>query len=241
MGLLDSVEGLINNTGLTGIQKFFKTGKQPAPQVNFFTSQGAPQTTENRVRIMVPRSYVSNQYTNKESSISGKNAVIFPYTPQIQFEHKADYSSGNIMHSNFQQNFYQRSSIGAITVTGKWTVQNNTEAEVYLSTIHLLRALTKMQTANDKIPGSPPPVCRLFAYGDYMLNNVPVAITGFRSDLPENVDYFSLPINGIFKGTAVPVVSTISINLIPMYSREEQQQFSVTGWLGGGLNSKGYL
>jgi hypothetical protein len=144
------------------------------------------------------------------------------------------------MHSNFQQNFYQRSSVGSITVTGKWTVQNDTEAEIYLSTIHLLRALTKMQTGYDPKPGSPPPVCRLFAYGDYMLNNVPVAVTSFRSDLPETVDYYSLS-SGTFKGTAVPIVSTIAVNLLPMYSRAEQQQYSVTGWLAGGLNNKGYL
>ena len=235
MGVFDS---LIDKTGLTGIQKFF-TGKSKTPAtVNFFSSTGAPIATENRVRVVVPRSYVAGRYANQQPNIS--KGIIFPYTPQIQFEHKADYTSSKIMHSNFHQHFYQNSNVGTITITGKWTVQNDTEAEVYLSTIHLLRALTKMQTANDTVPGSPPPVCRLFAYGDYMLNNVPVAVASFRSDLPENVDYYSLS-TGIFKNTTVPIISTIAVSLIPMYSRAEQQQFSVAGWLGGGLNGKGYL
>jgi hypothetical protein len=241
MSLLD----LANRTGLTGLQKFLGGGKDQAkslPTINFFDKNGSAITNETRVRIKVPSSYISsNLVTNKQPNIA--NGIIFPYTPQITLEHKADYTSSAVMHSNFQQHFYQRSSVGAITVTGKWTVQNKDDAEIYLSTLQLLRGLTKMSTAGDgfKLSGSPPPVCRLFAYGDYMLNNVPVAVTSFRNDLPENVDYFALPAGAPFNGTMVPIVSTIAISLIPMYSRAEQQQFSVKGWLSGEINKDGYL
>jgi hypothetical protein len=169
------------------------------------------------------------------------NGIIFPYTPQISLEHKADYSTVNAMHSNYSQSFYQRSSVGQITIQGKFTVQNNADAEVYLSTVHLLRALTKMLTGGDDLAGAPPPVCRLSAYGTYMLENVPVVVTNFRTDLPNNVDYFTLSNNSKFKEVMVPRSSDISVTLIPMYSRNEQQNFSVQGWLGGNLNSQGYL
>jgi hypothetical protein len=243
MGLLDSVEGLINNTGLTGIQKFFKTGKQPAPQVNFFSSTGELFSKDTRVRLKVPHIYVTGPYTSLQPGIKNTDSIVFPYTPQIQFEHKADYSATKVTHSNFQQYFYQHSSVGTISVTGKWTVQNADDAAAYLSTIQLLRGLTKMWTGTDSYTkgGTPPPVCRLSAYGDYMLDNIPVAITTFRNDLLENVDYFTVPTGSVFANTAVPIVSTISLNLIPMYSRAEQQQFGVTPWLGGLLKGKGYL
>jgi hypothetical protein len=199
---------------------------------------------DHRVRINVPKiTYLGRENTNgPNEELVNLNGIIFPYTPAISFEHKADYTSPNVMHTNYSQHFYQRSSVSAITITGKFTVQNDNDAGVYLATIHLLRSLTKMLVNGESNAGSPPPVCRLFAYGPYMLENVPVAVTSFKNDLPETVDYYALPNSNLaFKGTMVPVVSTIAVSLLPMYSRREQQQFTVDGWLGGKLNSKGYL
>ena len=211
--------------------------------VNFYNSSGQQLEKDRRVRILAPSSYVNNDYdtTNYLSVIGG---IIFPYTPQISLEHKAEYSNVNVVHSNFAQYFYQRSSVGQITITGKFTVQSVTDAEFYLSTVHLLRALTKMQTQRDVLPGAPPPVCRLYAYGEYMLDNVPVVVATFRNDLPNNVDYFSISKSqsrSVFGEVMVPVSSEISVTLIPMYSRNEQQNFSVTRWLGGNLNKQGFL
>jgi hypothetical protein len=109
-------------------------------------------------------------------------------------------------------------------------VQNDFDANVYLSTIHLLRALTKMLSGGKDFSGSPPPVCRLDAYGDFMLKNVPVAISNFKIDLPDGVDYFTVKI-GPFAGTSVPTIVTISLNLVPMYSRAEMLEFKVDDWL----------
>lgn len=151
----------------------------------------------------------------------------------ITYEHKADYTTQNITHSNFALHFYQRSSVSAIQITGEFTVQNEADAAMYLSTVHILRALTKMQTGLDSNPGSPPPVCRLDAYGDYMLKNVPVAIASFRLELPNKVDYFTIGKSaaGVYGQTSVPTLSTLSINCIPIYSRAEMQKFSVKNWL----------
>ena len=136
------------------------------------------------------------------------------------------------MHSNFALNFYQRSYVTNISISGKFTVQNDYDASVYLSTVHLLRALTKMLSSGEDNSGSPPPVCRLDAYGDFMLKNVPVAISSFKIELPDGVDYFTIN-EGPFKQTSVPTISTISLTLIPMYSRAEMQKFTVSGWLSG--------
>jgi len=242
MSLIDNVKNLANNTNLTGLQKLLGIGKKDnnlLPLVNFYDRTGAKLSTDHRVRIKVPSSYITSK-TGQQPNVSSQG-IIFPYTPQITIEHKADYSSQNVTHSNFAQHFYQRSSVGTITITGKFTVQSDSDAVAYLSTIQLLRGLTKMLTATDSIPGSPPPVCRLFAYGSYIADNVPVAITSFRNDLPDNVDYFALPSSGIFNDTMVPIVSTIAVSLIPMYSRAEQQKFSVNKWLNGVINKDGYL
>ena len=48
----------------------------------------------------------------------------------------------------------------------------------------------------------------------------------------------------IYSGNAVPVLSTLIITCVPMYSRSEMQQFGVGNWLDGKFNAdggKGYL
>jgi hypothetical protein len=96
----------------------------------------------------------------------------------------------------------------------------------------------------DKDSGSPPPVCRLDGYGAMMLENVPVAITSYRAEFTDSVDYFTISTPWVGSDevkTSVPTVSTIAITCLPMYSREEMQKFSVTGYLNGSFKGKGFI
>jgi hypothetical protein len=163
---------------------------------------------------------------------------MFPYTPQISYESAASYTPVNPVHSNFTQQFYKNSSVGNITISGKFTVQNEKEGAIYCAVIHLLRSLTKMRFGNEPNAGSPPPVCRLDAFGDYMLSNVPVVITSVKFDLPDSVDYIQVP---MYKTTLVPTISTITLGLAIMYSRQEMQDFTVRDWRSGSLKGQGYL
>jgi hypothetical protein len=225
--------------------------KVSAASVNFKDAAGNFLSKDMRVKIRVPSEYSSSYYTSgSKSELSNLEGIIFPYTPQITYEHRADYASSNPMHSNYGINFYQRSSITPISISGKFTVQNERDAAVYLATVHMLRALTKMKSGGslssvaDADSGSPPPVCRLDAYGTFMLDNVPVAISSFRIELPESVDYFTVGTGTVvrYEKTSVPTISTIAVTCLPMYSRAEMQDFTVSGWLTD-LNIKkaGYL
>jgi hypothetical protein len=190
-----------------------------------------------RVFLRAPTSYLSSPLVSQLSEFGG---ILFPYTPSISYDNQVTYGSVNPIHSNYTQYFYKNSSVGNITVTGKFTVQNEKEAIIWLSIQHLLRALTKMRWGNDDQAGAPPPVCRLEGYGDFMLRNVPVVIASFKIDYPDNVDYISVN-SGAFKTSLVPTISTISLTLNPSYSRKELQDFSVDAWLSGALKGKGYL
>lgn len=223
-------------------------GAQPKPapttQIVFKDINGKKLGKDLRTRLRVPESYLAGQ----AATLSPLGGVIFPYTPAINYEYKADYSSSSPMHSNFSINFYQRSSLGAISVSGKFTVENANDAEYYLATVHLLRALTKMRsggaTSGDADSGAPPPVCRLYAYGENMVNNVPIAITNVRIELQDGVDYFTYQTGNREADyiNAVPTVSTIAITCLPMYSRSEMQKFSVTNYLTSDIYKKqGYL
>lgn len=211
-------------------------------EVQTITTTGKSKV-DHRVRIRVPEEYISNNEVPGNSVLKKFNGIIFPYTPQISFEYTANYQSQQPMHSNFALNFYQRSFMGNIQITADFTVQNDQDAAIYLGTVHLLSALTKMKFGNDRDAGAPPPVCRLDGYGTYMIKNIPISISNFRIDLQKNYDYYLYTdrLNG--QEAKVPIMSQINLTCVLMYSRREMQQFTVNDFLNSYVNvkNKGFM
>lgn len=199
------------------------------------------KTYDQRVRLEVPRSYLVGAAkgprlnTSESGVLELNNGIVFPYSPTIEITHSADYSEINALHSNYTQYFYKNSKVSSISVKGKFTCQNEFEARILLAVLHLSRALTKMQFGNDPDAGSPPPICRLMGYGQYMFDNVPVAVKTFNMNVPNDVDYITINQDEIndLGNTSIPVVTEISFELIPMYSKSEMLNATVTGWLNG--------
>ena len=230
-----------------GVSFGAKPPAQPKVQINMIDINGNKLGKDLRVRIMVPSNYLTEYTTGSADELGVRNlhGIVFPYTPTISVEYKADYTSQQPLHSNFPTNFYQKSTIGSISISGKFSVENAKDAAVYIATTHLLKALTRMRSGGktgDHDSGSPPPVCRLFAHGTWMFNNVPVAITSFRVELPDNVDYFTMKDTDQYEMTSVPTMSTIALTLLPMYSRNEMLNFNVTDYINGSdFKKRGYL
>lgn len=216
--------------------------KTPDTQTSYTDAKGTSSGGTMKVRIRVPSKYLQTYVgINDELASSNISGVVFPYTPSISYDVKADYTASNPLHSNFAINFYQRSSVSAITISGKFSVENKDDAGVYLATVHLLRALTKMRSGGqggDIDSGAPPPICRLDAYGQMMMKNVPIVITSFRIELPDSVDFFTSDTYGL---NSVPTVSTLAVTCLPMYSRAEMQSFSVDKFVSGAYLGKGYI
>lgn len=215
------------------------------PKIQVRDSKGDIKDADSRVKIRVPPKYltaVTSGETGNAGGLLNHGGIIFPYTPSISYGVKADYSEQKPLHSNFSLHFYQRSSVGEISITGKFSVENSTDAKIYIATVHLLKSLTRMRSGGagvgDPDSGAPPPICRLDAFGPMMLKNIPVAITSFRIELPDGVDYFTSTASPHGQNS-VPTLSTISITCVPMYSRREMQDFSVTKYLNNEL--EGYI
>ena len=210
---------------------------------SFVDRRGNKLGKDLRVKIKVPPKYLEGI----AAPLSLHHGILFPYTPQIQFEVGADYGTSAPIHSNYTVYFYQRSKVNPISITGKFTVSNENDADILISTMHCLRSLTKMRFGSDVDRGAPPPVCRLNGHGSFMFDNVPVVIQNFRFEYPDAVDYFTYKkanSQGEFGSdtvSSVPVLSTISVTVLPVYSRNEMQQFSVTKYINGGFNGLGYL
>ena len=205
-----------------------------------------------RPRLLIPMMYIDSKQTSGPAPgvIKNSGGIVFPYTPAISQDYKANYASVTPQHSNYALYFYKNSSPSEISLSAKFTVQDDRDAHYFLSVIHILRSLIKMGFGtNDYNTGSPPPVCRLYAYGAYVFDNVPVALQSFSLKLDDNIDYFSLSstsdgdlIKQIFSGAnMVPVLSTISMSFIPMYSRREMMNGGVKNWLNGTSRTDGLL
>ena len=252
----NAIGGVLSGIG-TGIKNLFGGGKlnsQPGQAGAASASFGS--NVDMRVKLRVPSAYLVGPAAGpggglnitKGSAGAGSGAlaqlggIVWPYTPTVSVTNQATYQQNKVMHSNYAFYNYQNSSVGPINVSGKFTAQNEYEAAIILSIQHLLRSLTKMKFGDDPDAGAPPPVCRLDAYGDFQMKNVPVAVSNFKVEMPDSVDYIQVG-KGItgYGNTLVPTVCTISVELNVMYSRQEMLQFNVDGWLNGKLAGKGYL
>jgi hypothetical protein len=125
--------------------------------------------------------------------------LLWPYTPIITDNISVQYDSYDPIHAN--QPFLAFKSVAAkeIMCSGQFTAMNQQEAVYCLAAIHFLRTITKMYfgiggTDSDAIKrrGTPPPVLLFNAHGTAMFHNVPVVVTSYSIELPQDVDYVEL-------------------------------------------------
>lgn len=125
--------------------------------------------------------------------------VIFPYTPKIDINYKANYSTYDLTHSNYKGYFYQNSYTDAVNMSATFTAQDSTEATYLLAVIHFFRSVTKMFYGQDAERGAPPPLVFLTGLGQYQFSAHPCVVSSFSYSLPADVDYIratSVNING---------------------------------------------
>lgn len=195
-----------------------------------FAGQGAGR--DWRIRISCP----ALGYTGVQAPLAATNGVVFPYTPQVTVVHQANYTAQRFTHSNYPHYAYESSEVQAIQLTGEFTAQNNLEAKYVLGCIYFFRAATKMFFGKGNNAGNPPPLVFLSGYGTNYFPNVPCAVTQFSQTMPQDVDY-------IEAGTdRVPTVSTMSVMLQPMYSKNTiASSWNLNEFASGGLVKGGFL
>jgi hypothetical protein len=168
-------------------------GKAQDQQTNSDLSQ-MPINTDWRVTL---RLAPNANYLYKSSNagllepLKNTNGVVFPYTPSINTNYKANYNTYDLTHSNYRGYFYQNSYTDAVSLNATFTAQSTSDAAYVLAVIHFFRSVTKMFYGQDAQRGSPPPLVFLSGLGDYQFNNHPCLVTNFNYVLPADVDYIS--------------------------------------------------
>jgi hypothetical protein len=213
----------------------------------------AAGNTDWRVRLNFPTA-AGSAFASGDASImaplfqNGMNALIFPFTPTVSMTHTANYNSLDVTHSNYPFLSYQNSKVEQITITGEFYCETGVDAAYWIAAVHYLRSVTKMAFGDSGgDTGQPPPVLKLNGYGDYVFNNLPVVVKSFTVELPNDVDYIS---SGIWAGnppkvgddgSAIPAAktgyaptkSTITVVVLPIYSRTQQREFNLGEFVRG--------
>jgi hypothetical protein len=207
-----------------------------------------------RVRLSLPNNpaYMSSIIM---SPLKETNGLVFPYTPAIQIVHSATYQPMSPVHNNYPFLSYENSKVDAMTITAPFYCEDAREAQYWVACMHYLKSVTKMSFGADSTAGAPPPVVKLNGYGDYVFNNVPVVVTSFTMDLPNESDYISTGLSGSTASGATgllknltgvdvsaftaqgvawaPVKSTITVTVQPLYTRQQVRNFSLDKFVKG--------
>lgn len=210
-------------------------GAVPTNDLNFVEADWGSQTDLDwRVRLSMPPNF---QNSSVMSPLLETNGFMFPFTPQITMEHTANYNALHPTHSNYPFPAYQNSQVSSLTMIGEFFVENAKEAEYWVAATHYLRSVTKMAYGATSNQGSPPPVVKLNGYGDFVFKDVPVTVTYFTVDMPNDVDYIQCNVGE--NGTWVPVRSQVNVQVQPTYSRKAVTKFSLDTFVSGGYISSG--
>ena len=184
-----------------------------------------------RIRLNSPATYEQLLGSNSPfmNLIKVRGGVIWPYLPNIQLTTKANYTSIDTTHSNYPFYAYKNSAVEDIQISGEFSAETEQDAAYWIAATMFLRTVTKMFFGQGPNAGNPPPICVLDGYGTSVFKNVPVIVKSFSVDFKDDVNY-------VYYGptqTWVPIMSTVSCTVAPIYNRARLRQFDLRKYAAG--------
>jgi hypothetical protein len=236
-GQISSAAGMLNNflslrRGANlpaGAELFMQQGSQIQLQPN--------AKNDWRVRINAEWNLFNSPLFKLLQNTGG---VVWPYTPSITISTKANYQTIDAVHSNYQFQAYKNSVIDDITISGEFSCETETDAAYWIAATTFFKTATKMFFGQGQNAGNPPIICNLTGYGSSVFDKVPVIVKSFSVDLKDDVNYIKCNVFGT--NTWVPVMSTISVTVSPVYNRRRLRKFSLQDYSRGkAADSVGYI
>ena len=163
--------------------------------------------------------------------LENTGGVVWPFLPNITVSTKADYSAISTTHSNYTNYAYKSSMVDDITISGEFSCETETDAAYWIAATTFFKTATKMFFGQGEFAGNPPLICNLTGYGASIFDKVPVIVKSFSVDLKDDVNYVRC--NSFGTNTWVPVLSTITVVVSPVYNRQRLRQFSLQDYARG--------
>lgn len=146
-----------------------------------------------RVRLSLPPA-ANGFYRDSPlmAPLKATDGMVFPVTPTIIVQNSANYTPQELPHTNYPYYAYNNSRVDAMSIIGNFPVQNATEGQYWLASMHFLRSASKMFFGPGESQGNPPQILRLNGYGEHIFKDVPVIIEQVTIELRESVDYIAV-------------------------------------------------
>jgi hypothetical protein len=231
LGKLAGIAGGVNN-----ILGLFRSRNIPSGAESFFSRESSSayvevkQSLDEDWRIRIDCNF--SLFGNAFSRLQNTSGLVWPYLPNITVISRANYSQVDPVHNNQPFQAYKNSQVEDIQISGDFSVETEADAEYWIQATTFLRTATKMFFGQGPNVGNPPVICNLTGYGSRVFNNVPVVIKSFSIDFSEDVNYMRY--QGLDAApTWVPVLSTISVTVAPIYNRTRLRKFSLQDYANG--------
>jgi hypothetical protein len=163
--------------------------------------------------------------------LDNTGGVVWPYLPNITVSTKANYTTIDPTHGNYSFQTYKNSAVDDITISGEFSCETETDAAYWIAATTFFKTATKMFFGQGEFAGNPPLVCNLTGYGASIFDKVPVVIKSFSVDLKDDVNYVRC--NAFGTNTWVPVLSTITVVVSPVYNRQRLRKFNLQDYARG--------
>ena len=162
--------------------------------------------------------------------------VVWPYMPNITVSTKAEYNTIPITHGNYSQYSYKNSVVDDISISGEFSCENKADAAYWIAATTFFKTATKMFFGQSDLAGNPPIICNLTGYGSHVFDKVPVIIKSFSVDFKDDVNYIQCDPFNNQKYTWVPILSTITVVVAPVYSRQGLRKFNLQDYAAGKMS-----
>ena len=167
--------------------------------------------------------------------------VVWPYMPNITVSTKAEYNTIPITHANYSQYSYKNSVVDDISISGEFSCETATDGAYWIAATTFFKTATKMFFGQGDLAGNPPIICNLTGYGSHVFDKVPVIIKSFSVDFKDDVNYIKCDPFNNGKYTWVPALSTITVQVAPVYSRQGLRKFSLQDYARGKMSGEGQV
>lgn len=232
-GLQEAVGGISKAAGALDDLLSLKRGANiPSGAETFKQNSNAIDVSVNygndwRVRINTNWALFNSPLFQRLEDTGG---MVFPYLPTVSIGSQANYNTLDPTHNNYPFYAYKNSQVNDINIQGEFTCENSRDAEYWLASNLFLRTATKMFFGQGENAGNPPVICKLSGYGTNVFNNVPVVIKDYNVNLGNDTQY----VKAQKYNTWVPITSTVTVNVVPIYNRERLRSFDLTDFAKGG-------
>jgi hypothetical protein len=227
-GLLNS--GISSVKDISGAVMGGVPGQIGAMESNLMCMPSAADTQKSK--------YGSDFFVKLTSTISNQ-VVMFNVTPTITEKRSADYAGVDIIHHPGQIQKWRTTRARDWSMQAKLISRTTGEATKNQEIIQVIRSWvmpyygygTGKDTQLKSKLGAPPDILILEAYGDRNIGPLPVVLTSYSWEWPQEYDYIPTT-----SGDPFPVLINISLDLLEAYSPREYSNFSLADYRIGNLS-----